>query len=505
MAPKVKSQFIPPPTGGLNLVSDPSSYQENEARQLDNYYVYDWGIRERGVLTPVAMPDGDLPRSMISFSSSTFSSGAWIIGTVANIYKYDGTTFTKISTDPVNRTSGMFIYNKVVFICDCFTNEIHSYVMGTDTYNDTSFTGGPTSPIHGFAYKNRVYILGNRNSNLYYVSGAPGVAATSGALGTPYDVGQFFQRGNGLVWGCSWPYNQGVTNDELMVLGNDAGEVFVYSGDNPDAANWQLVARADIPSPLIRVVNTSGLNVPVVKLGQDILVGTVRGVISLQQVFAGRKDITDGDYYSVSQKLGYVISKAGADRSALYPFAYFGGGTRDVYVLNYERGVWSKFPSVTTGTVFTICAAAPPLDGSSAAGGTSLVLISDTNGGMLKLNEGATVADSGTTYTWATSYLNFGNGLAKTVTRTDVITRDMASTAVAGSIATQTDFDDSTTNTEGTWSETVSSTKYRLKKVAPACPPAPWISFKLSKTGSASAMNELAGFNAWYEESSDVT
>jgi hypothetical protein len=492
---QIKSQFFPHPIDGLNLVSPPTDGKPTEALKLDNYYIYDWGIRERGTLTHVDMPTGgDYARVMSSFASSTYPTGAWLIAGAANVYKYDGTTFTEITTvDAVNTVSGMFNFNKVIFMCDSFTNEIHSYTLSTDAYADTSFTGGPANPIHGFAFKNRCYILGNRNSNIYYGN----VAAVSGALNGPYDVGQFFQLGNGLTWGCSWPYNQGVTNDELMVLGNDAGEVFIYSGNSPAEANWQLVARARIPSPYGRLSQTAGIQVPFIKLGQDILISTVRGVISLQKIFAGRKDDSDSDYYSVSNNLGYVINQASPDRSSVYPFAYFGGGTKDMYVLNYERGAWSKFPNVATTAIKSICVSAPAIDGAGSMGGSpgnSYVLIGDSNGGFWKLNEGATVADSAVQYNWQTVYSDFGSPNIKTSLRQKVIARDMASTSVQNGIGIFSDFDNVNFSVVDNQTTPVSSTDYEIQELRPAHSGSRWISYGWSKNGSASAMNEMAGF-----------
>lgn len=496
---KLKSQFISPPIDGLNLISDPLSIKPGEARQLDNYYIYDWGIRERGATTHVALPVGaDYPVAMLSFASTTYPNGAWIIASTTKIYKWDGTTFTQISTDPTNVISDMFAYNKHVFMCDVLTTEIHSYDTAANTYSDTSFTGGPTDPITGFAFKNRCYILGRGDSVLYY----GGSTSISGALDSSYDIGQFFQNGTGLIWGCSWSYNQGVTNDELLVVGNEAGEVFIYSGDWPAAANWQLVTRVKIPSPLTANPGASGLKVPVVKLGQDVLIGTNRGVISLQQVLAGRRDGTDTDYYSISKNLGYVMGWQPPAVSAAYPFAYFGSSTGgEMYVLNYERGSWSKFKALGPTSLNGMSIQAPPLYGNnSAPGGTSLVLIADRNGGFWKLNEGATVSDSTMTATWGTPFFNFDSPLKKRPVQMDVIARDMASTSISNTVTVLSDFNETVSGAAGTATTAVASTAYALQRLAPAGNPSIWLSYKFSKTCSGSAINELAGFNAFYEE-----
>ena len=95
MAKLTTSQFVPAPLDGLNLISSPDNYKITQARQLDNYYVYDWGIRERAVATQLsALPDGGFPIQMYSFTSAALSKQYTLISTSnTNIYLYDGTNY----------------------------------------------------------------------------------------------------------------------------------------------------------------------------------------------------------------------------------------------------------------------------------------------------------------------------------------------------------------------------------------------------------------------------
>lgn len=477
---KLKSDFIPPPTGGLNLISDPMSFAPNEAKALDNYYIYEWGIRECGPRTVIAMPDGSFPTSFLPFTAAAISRSVLIGTSSGKTYIYDGSSVSLVSG--VRGFWNACAYNGVVFLPDSAGAAVATYTFG-GVYAATSFTvGGATGAV---VFKNRMYFWGITFS-VYY-------AATVGAITGPtntFDFSSVFQSGSKPVFIASWPYNQGLTNDELFVIGSDSGEILIYSGDFPAAANWQLVCRLEIPRPLCVGGGLSPL-ANVIKLGQDILVNTCRGVISLAKVLAGRAELSGTDFYSVSRKLGPVMTGCLGDKSTVYPFAYFAGGAH-LYVMNYELGAWSRFPSFTTGTDYIPCIGVSTGVSSTPAIPSSYVLVSLTSGGMIRIDESALLGSSALTYEWDTPYMNHGTGNQKLVKYVRVISRDMASSVIHNGIGISNDFDDSKFGTVDNASVAAQGQQYTVQELRPAGA-GRWISYRFSKTGSNTACNEIGG------------
>lgn len=498
---KLLSKFVPAPVGGINLLADPKDLKDTEALQLDNYLVYDWGIRERGAFTTVALPDADGVLFWQAFTSATIQ-GVLIGTTGGKIYVYNGSTFgASLATASAQH---MTTFKKKIFISLPAGPNIATYDLDSDSYSGTSFTipGTLAAPNVSFAFKNRFYVIDDKTAELYY----GGVGSISGTLSGPFDPSEYFQRGRYLVAGCSWSFNQGNQNDELMVLANNAGEVFIYSGDWPAAANFQLVARLDLPTLLLGGFGlaASSYQFPtrLLKVGQDVLVITSRGVVSLAGAMAGRSP--SDPYFNVSRKVGGNISGRVPDRCAEAPFAFFAAGT-DVYCLNYERGAWSKFPSVTSGThvsgysheVCNIACSAAPLDNNNASQSSGYVLFAITNGGFKKLSLSATTNENGTSYVWRTPFFDFGSLYTKANIFIRLIARGISTNTLKNGASINTGYDTNTSTTTDSRTQTTPG----MQELNPPGNGTE-LSYKFAKTGDGTHMNELQGFKALTEEGS---
>lgn len=507
-----RSVFVPPPIDGLNLVAHPTAFLPTEARQLDNYLVYDWGIRERPA---------------ISYVSSSFVLGAYPLNSTAiasglimciedDTYTYDGSSFSANLQSGFTWTSA-FSFNGYVFMpakkVGGGTDEVLRYRLSNDSWSGSSISNTFTIDLNlGWAYRDRCYFVDDGTGDIYY----GGVGAISGAMAGPFAVGQFFQRGRYLIWGTAWNYNQGDINEELFVCGNDAGEVFIYGGDYPAAANWRLIARLDIPAPAVRGAGGYSLSylnsigkMPggFVTVGQDIWLTTARGVVSLQQLFAGRQDYEPA--YSISRKLGPLVLNATPTKSTGSPFAYF-SDQADIYVINYERGAWSKIPTFTAqGPVRLMVATRPSTTSpqsstvyffvSTVAGGGG-----PAGGGFYKLTEGsAATADSAATYTWKTPHFDFGGkNLQKRSNMIRVLGRNVGNAAVfKNTVSISTDFIDPASPVQDSKTTTAAADTDMIQELAP-----PGVgrrlSYVFSKTGGSvsNEQNEILGFEAHFSE-----
>lgn len=507
---KLKDEWISAPLKGLNLIASPVGIDPEEALELSNYYIYDSGIRERAVATNIGpLADGGNIINMFAFTSVALNKQYVLLSSSAtNIYLYDGTSIS-VWQAGIN-FSGACAFNKFVILPRGGVS-VDTFNMASGARVAAAFTTAGNC-IGSFVYRDRVYLWSNLNSVIEY----GGVGAVAGAVAT-FDFGQVFKKGQNIIFGCSWSYNQGFSNQDLFVVGNEAGEVLVYSGGYPADVSagtpWTLVTRLEIPAPL----TTPGYPTlcSVIKNGQDILVNTLRGVISLASVMAGKNDQTG--YYSLSRNLGPVLTGAQMDISKQVPFAYFGGTTGTlnnvpvIYVLNYERGAWSRFQSFTSASesILSMACQTPPPSSSTPYNISSYVLISTNAGKLFKISETATVADSNTIYTWQTPYFQFGTSNKKTVNRILPIARNINASpyTVQNTAFVGGDFNQIPSAAYiGDSQSTVNATAfagYQIQELRPASFSYRWLTAELTKAGSSSNMNEVAGMCLYYEESGD--
>lgn len=433
---KMKSVYVPAPVDGMNLIANPVlGFELTEARILTNYLVYDWGIRQRGKETQVFNSPAVV--ALYPFYDQGGTERMIAVGTDNEIYRlnaYNDTTPDNITGSvTVTDVSNVFItsFNKHIF----FFNETDTpwlySIAGASNCGATSITGPTGTEIcFGWNYKNRLYLLEGASGNATSVWYG-GVGAISGSF-TENDFAQVLARSSYILTGFSWSFNQGNDAQEYFVLISIEGEVLVYAGDYPGATNWALTIRATIPRPTGRDC--------IVRLGQEVLVSTARGVIALSSVFSAQ---TSGEqYYSITRKLGdtalfrdrqFVI-----DRNS--PFLYgsdyaanAGAGdpeTWKVYVQNYERGAWSYITLYGDAPSALAC-----FDGYFFYG-------SDQSGLYRIEKDGDGEPDGRVPFQWATPFFNFGTNLQKTPRSLRLIGKDLSDAAFrfAHTVATYSEF-----------------------------------------------------------------
>lgn len=378
---KVISQFIPPPIDGLNLISAPADFKVTEARDLNNYYVYDWGIRQRGSCDLIIDGTvGDI-RQIIPLQ------GEMLLCTSSGLKKMGSPT----DSAPANiagapsyaaQTVSWCHFDDYIFLARGSTH--HRYQISAATLTASPFTG-PTALSHVWAYKGHIYGVDSGTQTIW----DGGLLNVAGAM-TSYAFSQFIDSTAPILFGASFTVNQGTANDELWMICTTDGEILIYAGDGPGEANWQFIGRTFIPAPASRIATR--------KLGGDLLISTVRGVVSMRQVFASI-NAADAAYYAVSRKLGQYSLGENNDNLTLNPNAPFlyMPVSDGMFVLNYERGAWSKFtPTESEGGAFQV----------GAYGFDAYFYY--TNGSQLwRLNDSNGVSTTAS-YSWKTSFFDFG-------------------------------------------------------------------------------------------------
>jgi len=512
-AVKVKSISLPAPTGGLNLVANPWALQQTEARVLDNYYVHDWGIRQRG--------RSDFEETLDDSSESevgqmvryydTSGVGYVLVCTDKNVYRWGGATVTTNKTASVTITTpftSSCIFNKKIFLVNG-TDAGAIYDIATEALTTVTTTPNMSSFTHVWNYKNRLY--GSAGTTIYY--GA--VDAVAGTL-TSLDIASTLNESGKIAWGSSWSVNQGDQNEDLMAIGMTSGEILIYSGDWPASPNWQLVSRVKGPAPV-------GQN-PVTQFGQDLLITTARGVVSLRSIVA---TASSGEaLYVVTRKLGDILANftgnADIAFSILTPFmyllapAYNGSGRsgyheQSVWVLNYELGAWSqlRFPLGGEGEEIQ---AIEFLPGGSDEGRLIFAVGGGSDVKLYRVRLITGEEDTAVYFDWRTPFFDLGTKGQKVVKFIRALSRYVAGANAATrnvvSISASSDFADpatAQTDTASTAETTYDADlvyPYRLQELSPPGV-GQYISVAFGKNSlgeNNGEVNDLAGVEIYYEE-----
>lgn len=482
---EVLSEFIPPPLDGLNLIASPTEYLPTEAKVLDNYLVYDTGIREVRIPTIAYNGSGSVDFQFPYYDSSNVAKILFSLGT--SIYRYnigDGTATDVTGGSAIS--SGLWFpcyFNRRIFLFNG-VDVPRYHDLGSGAVADTGFSGVTQSElIQATAYKKRLYIVQNGTRSFWY--GA--VDAIAGAL-TEFNLSSIFDYPGNLLCVFNWTYNQGLQNEELFVALSDQGEFVIYSGDYPAAANWQLVAKGRMPA----VVNNLARQA-FVKVANDVNIVTNRGVISLSALVSG--NTSEASYFTVSRKIkNNVVTGLIPALDNFNPFVYFVGSDMSqltsVYVLNYERGAWSRlyFPNGLGNTMKSI----------SAFNG--VIRIGTTDGDLYELDISLQTT-SDTTHVWQTPYLNFKSNQQKVSKSIRVIGLNYGANGnFINSCSISSNFANPATAIPSGDTTAVTADVNTIQELAPPGI-GRWLSYKFSKAGvsSANQKNEIQGFEAMYE------
>jgi hypothetical protein len=298
-------------------------------------------------------------------------------------------------------TYATFIFNQWVFYCNG-VDPMFRYDRSAATVVLAGFVGpgGADSLLrNGTGFNSRIYLAQNNTTSYWYAAGAPGLLAITGAL-TQVDLSGVFEIPAPIAGLGTWTLNQGLENQELFVVASTQGEILVYAGDNPGATNWQLIAKAKIAQ--IQARN------PFVRFGGELYVITLRGLIAMSTVISGKQ--SEAAYASISRKIKDQLTPLEPPTiSTDQPFlAAIGVERTSVYLMNYERGAWSRlvFNNVATPT--------GGINIQSIAWIGSTLVIGDTSGDVWRCL--VSEALGSTTFSvWRSGFNDFGGAQLKSV------------------------------------------------------------------------------------------
>lgn len=215
------------------------------------------------------------------------------IGTLMEYAPPGGTAalFAAWPLDIYNVTSAGAI-GASVYGSGALTSQYWSHTMMTSAAVSVLFmVNGADSPVHynGTVWTNPVITgvtastfrtVTNHKNRLWFTVGTllawylPNNSIAGAA--TSFDLGPLAKRGGHLVNIATWTRDGGLGPDDYIVFLTSKGEAIIYSGTDPSSAStWGLVGVFQLPTP----VGSRCM----VRLGADLVVLTVRGIIPMSQ------------------------------------------------------------------------------------------------------------------------------------------------------------------------------------------------------------------------------
>lgn len=209
----------------------------------------------------------------------------------------------------------------------------------------TSYSGSgltPSTLVQVTSYKGRLYFVEKDTANMWY--GGDGAFA-SGTL-TKFPVGKLFSRGGDLEWVASWTRDTGSSSSELLILMSANGEILVYSGSFPGAADWTIVGKFYVGKPLgrrsyfwigpdLHIISVNGVFPlsSVLQLGQVNEYSAISGTISGDFAFATSTYLAQDDWS------GMVFEQ---DQFGLINIPISSTSSYQ-YIFNPQSRAWSEF------------------------------------------------------------------------------------------------------------------------------------------------------------------
>jgi hypothetical protein len=290
---------IPAPTGGLNLRTNQSALNLDEARVLTNFYVDSGAIKTRKGFERGS--NVSLDTNLLQVFPLTAASGEQLVlalATTGVLYRVDdpedsaaATNYGTIGTDPWNYT---IFKNRTYLFNGVNTGRVNTIsTYGDATYTHASITMADV--VIANPYKSRMYLVENYTCNIYY----GGVDSISGAL-TLYDIEGLITQGGYIMWCGSWSRDSGAGAQDYFLVITSEGEILAFQGSYPGGTDWSLAGRYYISPPINpRCVSA---------FGADIAILTYEGVALASEILQNRSsEISSDQVYTLSYKISPII------------------------------------------------------------------------------------------------------------------------------------------------------------------------------------------------------
>lgn len=340
--------FIAPVNGwvtNMNL----SAAGKGAALVLDNWFPTQTGIRLRGGSSEFADIGSDPVESLFTYVAGgvkkLFAADAGSIWDVSGTPNEDvtGQTSGEYSTQQFENAGGKWLYAvNGADKAQLYNGSAWQQVDGSST--PIAITGIATSMFaHTWVYRDRFYFIERNSLKVWYLD-------LDAVGGTAHDLtlSGIFKRGGSLLFGTTWSTDSGNGADDKWVVVTTEGEVAIFQGADPDAADWTQIGRYDISQPLGRNAT--------MRAGGDVIIATRDGLVPLSQAMV--KDPAALSLAAVSRAIEpdwraevlarttlpwWVVKWSEANMAIVALPKVNSASKLRCFVVNVETGAWARF------------------------------------------------------------------------------------------------------------------------------------------------------------------
>jgi hypothetical protein len=359
---------LPAPVGGLNLIDSIDRLDEIQALELQNLFPNGQRVELAGGYE-VFGTQSVTTNPVKSLFDLPLADGTNKLVACGNALLSDMTSGTEVdvtgSTTPTSDEWIGVVFNNRLFLAN--GADVVQVWAGTSTFANSTFTGVTLSDLsYVTSHRERLYFIEKNSGSVWY-----GNVKAIGSSGlTEVDFSYFLKRGGNLVACGSFP-NQVQQSDEIFFVLSSEGELLLYSGSYPGAAEWQIVSRFYIGKPLSKRC--------LIELQNDTWIITSDGLIPISLLFQSGASFAAN---SVSRNINPVIRQYAktVPFSYLWQGHYWQNGNRvylnipisssdsKLYVCNIETGAWCNYYYSTAGIVHSLTSSEANMFYGSTAG-----------------------------------------------------------------------------------------------------------------------------------------
>ena len=273
---------LPPPSGGLDVVSPIDNMDPSTALELVNVF-----------------PGAGAPTVRLGYTKFCETGSAKQIRSLTELRAKDG-TLKLIATDDddifsinsagvvSNVSKSVGAYASGAWAREIFANNIYlcngvdpaQVYTGTGLAQDLNATGVTLSNLVNVSqYRQRLYFVEKNTCKVWYHKTVKATFTTASAVMDEYDFQYNFKRGGYLLFTATYTNQTAASSQDLFMACSSEGELIFYTGSSPDDATtpWQPVAHYIIGRPLGRKAY--------VRINQDIWIITQQGIVPVSALF----------------------------------------------------------------------------------------------------------------------------------------------------------------------------------------------------------------------------
>lgn len=355
---RAKSVTTPAPIGGLNARDALAAMPPTDAVTMDNLFPTPTSVDLRRGYSRWSTGYAAAVESLMPYNAASSSKLFAAAGTAI----YDATSQGAVGAAVVSGlTNARWQYSNI----GTPGGQFMYCVNGADSaqlYNGTSWqavtnasapisiTGVATSALIDVnAYKNRLFFVEKNSFRVWYLP----VNSVGGAAAS-IDMSPLFKLGGYLVTMMTWTIDNAGGVNEFAVFISSEGEVVMYNGTDPSAANnWTLHGTFRIGRPIGRRCH--------VKVGSDVILICADGFYPLSKaLLTDRAQLEAAISYKIVNLVNNDVQSYGNNfgwEPCLYPDGnklIFNvperSGKAHQYVMNTITGAWCRFTGWNANT-----------------------------------------------------------------------------------------------------------------------------------------------------------